>query len=120
MSSSFRINMKKYKILLITLIIGISYIWLGDAYSHKGETHKKPTNESSETVVEPKDNNIEQKAVTVPPVAHEEHKHPKTIETGSFNIIQISKKAGYNVAVILTGFIAVIWGLASFYWRGKR
>src|SRR3989344_2772213 len=113
MSSSFRINMKKYKILLITLIIGISYIWLG-------ETHKKPTNESSETVVEPKDNNIEQKAVTVPPVAHEEYKHPKTIETGSFNIIQISKKAGYNVAVILTGFIAVIWGLVSFYWRGKR
>jgi len=112
--------MKKYKILLITLIIGISYIWLGDAYSHKGETHKKPTNESSETVVEPKDNNIEQKAVTVPPVAHEEYKHPKTIETGSFNIIQISKKAGYNVAVILTGFIAVIWGLASFYWRDKR
>lgn len=118
MSSSFRINinnMKKFKVFSITLIIGISYIWLGDAYSHKGETHKKPANESSETVVEPKDNNIEQKAVTVPPVAHEEHKHPKTIETGAFNIIQISKKAGYNIAVIFTGVIAIIWGLVSFY-----
>ncbi|MBI3584838.1 MAG: hypothetical protein HY096_12960 [Nitrospinae bacterium] len=110
--------MKKYKILLI--IFGISYIWLGDAYSHKGETHKKHTDESSETVVESKGNNIEQKTVTVPSIVHEEHKHPKTIEIGSFNIIQISKKAGYNVAVIFTGFIAVIWGIVSFYWRNGR
>ncbi len=112
--------MLKFKVFSITLIIGIIYIWLGDAYSHKGETHKKHTDESSETVLEPKDNNIEQRAVTVPPIVHEEHKHPKTIETGSFNIMQISKKAGYNVAVIFTGFIAVIWGIVSFYWRDGR
>lgn len=111
----------KFKIFSVALIFGIIYIWLGDAYSHQGESHKKHIDERIETHAEP--HTIEQNTSLLPmsaPSPHEGHKHPQKVETGAFNLIQIGKKEGYNTAIIFTGFIAVIWGVVSFYWRDRR
>jgi len=118
MSSSFRINMKAYKIFLIIIIFGISYIWLGNVYSHQKEKH---IDKSVETHTE--SHTIEQNTLPVPmsvPALQEEHKHPQKVEIGSYNIIQFGKKQGYNVAVIFIISIAVIWGIVSFYWRDDK
>jgi len=108
--------MKSYKILLMMLVFCMACIWAEDAYPHGKEKHVDKT---TETVAEPKDKGIEEKAAVLPPVSHEGHGHTKIVKTGSFNAIQIGEKQGYNVAVVFAGFNAVVWGLVSFYWRER-
>ncbi len=104
----------RFKIFLIILIFGITFIWVGNVYSHKGEKHERPVIKEVEAEKTP--DNIQEE--TIPPtVTHEAHEHLPEMKTGSFNLIQVGKKPGYNIALIFTITIVVIWGLVSFYWK---
>jgi hypothetical protein len=109
--------MKGCKTILIILVLCMACIWADYAYPHGKEKH---ADKRTEAVAEPKDKGIEEKAIVPPPVLHEEHRDSKTVETGSFNLIQADKKKGYNLAVVFTISIAFVLGLVLFYWRDGR